>query len=148
MESFPNCAINQLVILTQQGLNQGGNDVIAVTRIQIIDTLNTVYEQLHILVENEIEDKREACRIRWNTVREQAWERYKEKWFVPEDFGWIQYVGSQESQAILTKFEAESFEILDQSDKLWEKKEMLWLSSLDPSTVLQLEHEFQLHSDL
>jgi hypothetical protein len=52
LAAFPTSAIKQLVILTSTGLNQGGNEVIA-------GTLYKVYEQLHNLVELEIEVKRE-----------------------------------------------------------------------------------------
>jgi hypothetical protein len=120
------------VILTIDGLNQGGNRV-------IVDTLFTVYDRLHIIVEEEIADNREQCHLNWNQKIRDSWEVYTTQLFVPEEYGWLQYKNSSRVQVLADQFREESWEILESSDVLWEEKEMLWISSLGERQRLKME---------
>jgi hypothetical protein len=60
----------------------------------IADTLLTVYERLHIIVEEEIADKREQCRLELLQKIRDSWEVHRSKCFIPKDYGWLQYRNS------------------------------------------------------
>jgi hypothetical protein len=94
---FPLSTINQLMILTIDGLNQGGDMVIS-------NTLLTYYERLHIIVEEEIADKRERCRLEWLQKICDSWEVNRAKLFYPEDYGWLQYRNSSRVEAMKEQF--------------------------------------------
>jgi hypothetical protein len=60
LTAFPDFTINQLVIMTITGLNQRDSVV-----NNIANTMFAVYQRPHILVEEEIAEKRELLRLEW-----------------------------------------------------------------------------------
>jgi hypothetical protein len=123
--AFPDSSINQLVIMTIDGLNNQGEDVVN-------RTLLDVYGLLHTLVEQEIAQARELCGEQWHKKIHDSWDVEKNRkdiWHGP-DYGWIQYQDGPVVKGMIEQFERDSWEIYRGSDVLWEEKEMLWLSSL------------------
>jgi hypothetical protein len=96
----------------------------------ISNTLFAVYQRLHVLVEEEMAEKRELSRLEWTQRISDAWEVAKAKYFYPEDYGWLQYRRGSTIQGMREQFERESWEIYRRSNILWEEKEMLCMSSL------------------
>jgi hypothetical protein len=85
LSAFPNSTINHLVIMTITGLNHRDSVV-----NNIANTLFAVYQRLHILVEEELAEKRELLRLEWTQRISDSWEVGKAKYFWPDNYGWIQ----------------------------------------------------------
>jgi hypothetical protein len=86
LTAFPNSTINQLVMMTIAGLNQGDSVV-----NNIANMLFAVYYRLHTLVEKERAEKRELLCLDWTQRINDSWEVSKTKYFYPPDYGWLQY---------------------------------------------------------
>jgi hypothetical protein len=61
---YPESDIRELVLMTIIGLNQGGMGTPH-------RTLYTVYQHLHFLVEREIKERREQCRLKFKKIRDE-----------------------------------------------------------------------------
>jgi hypothetical protein len=141
--AFPDSSINQLVIMTINGLNNQGDSEVN----NITNTLLSVYGLLHILVEQEIAEARELLRLDWNQRIHDSWEVSRRECFYPEDYEWLQYRIGPTVQEMNKQFIRESWEIYRRSDVLWEEKEMLWLSSLGERQRMWLRLPKQVESE-
>jgi hypothetical protein len=121
--AFPDSSINRLVIMTIDGRNKEGDNVVN-------DTLCAVYGLLHISVKQEIADAQELLRLNWDQRIQNSWEKLKIDYWHTKDYGYQQYWEGPTVQSMIEQFDRESWEIHRGSDVLWEEKEMIWLSSL------------------
>jgi hypothetical protein len=136
--AYPDSDITFLVNMTHDGLldvpiNWSPHGLIQ-ERNRAITTLDSVYEQLHILVETDFEDRLNQSKSKW-------WQKYEEHTFLHQsqvDSDYLPYLMSPEVKALEASSVGESLEIAGFSDTIWEEKEMLWLSSINDSTRLKL----------